>query len=210
MPPQLKVSTWHQGSRTESLDGLTILYVCESGTVYTINDNYQAVDIGNYLAEDRTDTLPAPGPLGTFATSYDLDTYTMCRENQPHDLFPPCNCCYGALQDDGVICRLDTQCPLMVLDNLHMCPDCNSSLAACHPQAATECPEPTRAAVRLLRILWSMTVQYKDPNLCFSHYPNVHATDQAWAFSADAIWSTFKGTGLPKEELEGLLLTYTT
>ena len=55
-----------------------------------------------------------------------------------------------------------------------------------------------------------MAVQYKDPNLFYNHYPNVHATDQAWAFSADAIWSTFEGTGLPKEYLEGLLLTYAT
>jgi hypothetical protein len=55
-----------------------------------------------------------------------------------------------------------------------------------------------------------MAVQYRDPNLFFNHYPNMHATDQAWAFSPDAIWSTFEGTGLPKEELDGLLLTYAT
>ena len=73
------------------------------------------------------------------------------------------------------------------------------------------CPVgPTRAAVRLLRILWSMAVQYRDPNLFFNHYLNVHATDQAWAYSPDAIWSIFEGTGLPKEELDGLLLTYAT
>jgi hypothetical protein len=99
---------------------------------------------------------------------------------------------------------------MVALDNLHMCPDCSSSLAACHAQSTAECPEPTRAAVRLLRILWSMAVQYKDPNLFFNHYPDVHATDQAWALSADAIWSTFEEKGLPTEDLQGLLLTYAT
>ena len=105
---------------------------------------------------------------------------------------------------------LGGECPLVALDDLHLCPDCNTSLASCHAQSASECPEPTRAAVRLLRILWSMAVQYRDPNLFFNHYPDVHATNQAWAFSPDAIWSTFEGTGLPKEELDGLLLTYGT
>ena len=110
----------------------------------------------------------------------------MCRENQSHDLFPPCTCCYGALQEDGVIYRLDGDCPLMVLDDLHLCSDCSTRLASYHAQSATECPEPTRAAVRLPRILWSMAVQYKGPNLFSNHFPNVHATDQAWAYSPDA------------------------
>ena len=176
-----------EAKQSESLHGLTTLYVCETGTVYTTNDEHQPVLVGNYLAKERIDALPAPGRQGEFATSYDLETYTMCRESQPHDLFPPCTCCYGALQDEGVICRLDADCPMVALDNLHMCPDCSLSLAACHAQSTAECPEPTRAAVRLLRILWSMAVQCKDPNLFFIHYPNVHATDQAWALSADAI-----------------------
>ena len=119
-----------------------------------------------------------PGP----PAAYDPGTLAMRRENQHNDLFPPCTCCYGALQEDGVICRLDGECPLMVLDNLHLRPDYSATLAPCHAQSATECPESTRAAVRLLRILWSMAVQYRDPNLFFSHYPNVHATDQAWAY----------------------------
>ena len=53
-----------------------------------------------------------------------------------------------------------------------------------------------------------MAVQYRDPKLFFDHYPDMHATDQAWAFGADAIWSTFEATGLPEEELDILLLTY--
>ena len=109
-----------------------------------------------------------------------------------------------------MICRLDSECPLATLDDLHLCPDCGTDLASCHAQSEAECPDPTRAAVRLLRILWSMAVQCHDPRLFFKHYPNVHATDQAWAFSPDAIWSTFQGAGLPEEELKDLLLTYTT
>ena len=32
---------------------LTILYVCETGTVYTINDDYQAVIAGNHLMRNK-------------------------------------------------------------------------------------------------------------------------------------------------------------
>ena len=187
-------------------DEATILYICDTGTVYTIDSGYQAAIKGNYLAESREDKMLVVLPGAP--TAFDRDNYAMCRESQPHGLFPPCTSCYGALQEDGMICRLDNECPLVELDNLHLCPDCGKSLASCHAQSASECPEPTRAAVRLLRILWSMAVQYRDPNLFFNHYPDVHATDQAWAFSPDAIWSTFNGTGLPKEELDSLLLTY--
>jgi hypothetical protein len=131
--------------------------------MYTINDDYQLVNAGNCLAAP-TDTLLLP-PQG----EYDPQNYALCRENQPHDLFPPCTCCYGALQEDGMICRLDGECPLATLDDLHLCPDCGTSLASCHAQSEAECPEPTRAAVRLLRILWSMAVQYRDPKLFFKH-----------------------------------------
>ena len=186
-------------------DTPTVLYVCDTGTVYTIGEDYQPVNAGNCLAKRGAGALLLPPP-----TEYDLQNYALCRENQPHDLFPPCTSCYGALQEDGVICRLDNECPLTALDDMHLCPDCSSSLASCHAQSETECPEPTRAAVRLLRILWSMAVQCRDPSFFFEHYPNVHATDQAWAFSADAIWSTFQGAGMPEDDLKELLLTYAT
>ena len=65
-----------------------------------------------------------------------------------------------------------------------------------------------RVAVKLLRILWGMAVQYHDPRLFFNHYPDKHATDQAWSFSADAIRATFEEAGLTGELLKELLQTH--
>ena len=192
----------------------TILYVCATGTVYTMDSDYQPVEVGNHLTdkEAMVEIMPTNMQLEQLIYSYDEDNYADCREAHPHDLFPPCTSCFGALQDQGNICRLDGECPLAGLDDTHMCPDCSSSLAACHAQSqsATECPEPTRVAVRLHRILWGMAVQENDPRLFFNHYPDRHATDQAWAFDLDSIRATFVATSLPDEELESLLLTHTT
>ena len=38
----------------------TVLYVCETGTVYTINDDYQPVNAGNYLAAPAETLLLPP------------------------------------------------------------------------------------------------------------------------------------------------------
>ena len=88
--------------------------------MYTINDDYQPVNAGNYLAEDRANTL-LQRPQG----ACDRQNYALCRESQPHVLFLPCTCCYGALQED----------PLATLDDLRLCPDCGTSLASCHAQS---------------------------------------------------------------------------
>ena len=104
--------------------------------MYTIDSEYQAAIKGNYLAENRENEMLVALPGAP--TAFDRDNYAMCRENQPHDLFPPCTSCYGALQEDGMICRLDDECPLVALDNLHLCPDCGKNLASCHAQSASE------------------------------------------------------------------------
>ena len=100
-------ATTRGGEHNTDLHELTVLYACDTGTVYTINDDFQSVDIGNYLAEGRSDNIPIEMPPGKFASSYDPETYAMCRENQPHDMFPPCTSCFGALQDEGIVGRLD-------------------------------------------------------------------------------------------------------
>jgi hypothetical protein len=75
-----------EGARPEE-DEPTILYICDTGTVYTIDSEYQAAITGNYLAEGREDEMLVVLPGAP--TAFDRDNYAMCRESQPMTYFHP-------------------------------------------------------------------------------------------------------------------------
>ena len=155
----------------------------------------QTSDGGIEVIGDLLDHLLHAG----YTENLQPELYETLRQHQPHETFPPCTTCHGALMHARQPCRSDSQCAMTAVNDTGNCPDCQLSLAECHRSA---CREPTRVAMSLLQALWNAAEVAQDPGFYWQHYPGVHAPDQPWTSNRQAIRKVF--CDMPQSEFDTL------
>ena len=131
----------------------TIFHKCTTGTANAIT---QTNDGGIEVIGDLLEHLLQAG----YTENLQSELYEILRQHQPHETFPPCTTCHGALMHVRQPCRSDSQCAMAAVNDTGNCHDCRLSLAECHRSA---CRELTRVVIGILQALWTTAEVAQDP-----------------------------------------------